>query len=135
MKILVTGGAGFIGSAVVRLAIARGYSVVNLDALTYAGCLENVASVSQHSNYAFQKADIRNRKVLDAIFSNHSPDMVILRFPSWDCLPYDRISPQSDISAMRMAISSPSMAQGPANKKKLSLSVCFICGILVMSIS
>ena len=77
MKILVTGGAGFIGSAVVRLAIARGYSVVNLDALTYAGCLENVASVSQHSNYAFQKADIRNRKVLDAIFSNHSPDMVM----------------------------------------------------------
>ena len=77
MKILVTGGAGFIGSAVVRLAIARGYSVVNLDALTYAGCLENVASVAQHSNYAFQKADIRNRKLLDAIFSNHSPDMVM----------------------------------------------------------
>ena len=44
MKLLVTGGAGFIGSAVVRLAIAQGYSVVNLDALTYAACLENVAS-------------------------------------------------------------------------------------------
>ncbi|MEF9606042.1 NAD-dependent epimerase/dehydratase family protein, partial [Paracoccus sp. PXZ] len=44
MKILVTGGAGFIGSAVVRLAIARGHAVVNLDALTYAANLENVAS-------------------------------------------------------------------------------------------
>ena len=46
MKILVTGGAGFIGSAVVRLAVARGHEVVNLDALTYAACLENVASVA-----------------------------------------------------------------------------------------
>ena len=41
MKILVTGGAGFIGSAVVRLAVSRGHEVVNLDALTYAACLEN----------------------------------------------------------------------------------------------
>ena len=46
MKLLVTGGAGFIGSAVVRLAIARGHSVVNLDALTYAACLENLTKVS-----------------------------------------------------------------------------------------
>ena len=49
MKILVTGGAGFIGSAVIRLAIARGHSVVNLDALTYAACLENVATFSKHA--------------------------------------------------------------------------------------
>ena len=42
MKILITGGAGFIGSAVVRLAIARGHSVVNLDALTYAASLTNL---------------------------------------------------------------------------------------------
>ena len=48
MKILVTGGAGFIGSAVVRLAIARGHSVVNVDALTYAACLANVADVAEH---------------------------------------------------------------------------------------
>ncbi|MFZ3585424.1 NAD-dependent epimerase/dehydratase family protein, partial [Loktanella sp. DJP18] len=46
MKILVTGGAGFIGSAVVRQAIAAGHSVVNVDALTYAACLENVACVA-----------------------------------------------------------------------------------------
>ena len=46
MKLLVTGGAGFIGSAVVRLAVGRGHEVVNLDALTYAACLENVAEVA-----------------------------------------------------------------------------------------
>ena len=54
MKILVTGGAGFIGSAVVRLAIARGHSVVNVDALTYAACLANVADVAEHPCYAFE---------------------------------------------------------------------------------
>ncbi len=48
MKLLITGGAGFIGSAVVRLAIAQGHQVVNLDALTYAACLDNVASVADH---------------------------------------------------------------------------------------
>ena len=46
MKLLVTGGAGFIGSAVVRQAVRDGQDVVNLDALTYAACLDNVASVS-----------------------------------------------------------------------------------------
>ena len=54
MKILVTGGAGFVGSAVIRLAIAQEHSVVNVDALTYAACLENVASVAKHPNYAFE---------------------------------------------------------------------------------
>lgn len=77
MKLLVTGGAGFIGSAVVRLAIARGHSVVNLDALTYAACLENVASVSENSNYAFERADIRDRAALDAVFLKHKPDAVM----------------------------------------------------------
>jgi len=47
MKLLVTGGAGFIGSAVVRQAVNAGHNVVNLDALTYAACLDNVASVSE----------------------------------------------------------------------------------------
>ena len=77
MKILVTGGAGFIGSAVVRLAIARGHHVVNVDALTYAACLENVASVADHSNYAFEQVDIRNCAALEAVFARHTPDVVM----------------------------------------------------------
>ena len=77
MKILVTGGAGFIGSAVVRLAIARGHSVVNVDALTYAACLENVASVSESSQYSFEHADIRDRSALDTIFEKYQPDAVM----------------------------------------------------------
>ena len=77
MKILVTGGTGFIGSAVVRLAIARGHSVVNVDALTYAACLANVADVAEHPCYAFEHADIRDRTSLDKIFTKHAPDAVM----------------------------------------------------------
>lgn len=77
MKLLVTGGAGFIGSAVVRLAIARGHQVVNLDALTYAACLDNVAEAAKNSNYSFEHADIRDRAALDRVFSTHRPDMVM----------------------------------------------------------
>ena len=77
MKILVTGGAGFIGSAVVRQAIAQGDEVVNLDALTYAACLENVAGVASDPKYAFEHADIRDRPVLDRIFDEHKPDAVM----------------------------------------------------------
>ncbi|MCK0171433.1 dTDP-glucose 4,6-dehydratase [Aliiroseovarius sp. S1123] len=77
MKILVTGGAGFIGSAVVRLAVARGHQVVNLDALTYAACLSNVASVADSPLYAFEQADIRDRAALDRVFSTHKPDIVM----------------------------------------------------------
>ena len=77
MKILVTGGAGFIGSAVVRLAVARGHHVVNLDALTYAACLSNVASVADSPLYAFEQADIRDRAALDRVFVTHKPDIVM----------------------------------------------------------
>ncbi|MGZ9811955.1 dTDP-glucose 4,6-dehydratase [Pseudoroseicyclus sp. H15] len=77
MKILVTGGAGFIGSAVVRRAVADGHSVVNVDALTYAACLENVASVAASPLYAFEQADIRDRAALDRIFEAHAPDAVM----------------------------------------------------------
>ena len=77
MKILVTGGAGFIGSAVIRLAMARGHAVVNLDALTYAACLDNLASVADSPLYQFEKADIRDRAALDAIFDRHAPDAVM----------------------------------------------------------
>lgn len=77
MKILVTGGAGFIGSAVVRLAVSRGHEVVNLDALTYAANLENVAGVAESPLYAFEQADIRNRTALDRVFATHRPDAVM----------------------------------------------------------
>ena len=77
MKLLVTGGAGFIGSAVVRLAVQRGHHVVNLDALTYAANLANVAPVADSPFYAFVEADIRDRAALDAAFARHQPDIVL----------------------------------------------------------
>jgi dTDP-glucose 4,6-dehydratase len=62
---------------VVRLAVARGHEVVNLDALTYAACLENVASVAGSQLYAFEQADIRDPAALDRIFALHRPDAVM----------------------------------------------------------
>jgi dTDP-glucose 4,6-dehydratase len=77
MKILITGGAGFIGSAVVRRAISDGHEVVNLDAMTYAACLDNVVSVADNPAYAFEHADIRDRTALDRIFAQHEPDAIM----------------------------------------------------------
>ena len=77
MKILITGGAGFIGSAVVRKAITDGHQVVNLDVLTYSANLENVASVAGHPAYAFEQADICDAEAVRSIFARHSPDAVM----------------------------------------------------------
>lgn len=77
MKLLVTGGAGFIGSAVVRLAVSRGHEVVNLDVLTYAACLDNVASVANAPGYVFEQVDICDRDALDRVFAAHQPDAVM----------------------------------------------------------
>lgn len=77
MKLLVTGGAGFIGSAVVRLAISRGHGVVNVDALTYAASLDNVARISESPDYAFEHVDIRDPAALDRVFETHRPDAVM----------------------------------------------------------
>lgn len=77
MKLLVTGGAGFIGSAVVRLAMARGHEVVNLDALTYAACLDNVAGVADLPGYTFVEADICDAGALTRVFDDHAPDAVM----------------------------------------------------------
>ncbi|MCE8009738.1 dTDP-glucose 4,6-dehydratase [Aestuariivita sp.] len=77
MKLIVTGGAGFIGSAVVRQAVAAGHEVVNLDKLTYAACLDNVASVAEAPNYTFVQADICDRVAMDTLFSDHAPDAIM----------------------------------------------------------
>ncbi len=78
MKILITGGAGFIGSAVVRHIIRDTQdAVINLDKLTYAGNLESLADVSSSERYAFEQVDICNRAELDRVFALHQPDAVM----------------------------------------------------------
>jgi dTDP-glucose 4,6-dehydratase len=77
MKILITGGAGFIGSAVVRRAVADGHEVVNLDALTYSASVENVEAVAKSPAYAFERADICDEAAVRAIFARHRPDAVM----------------------------------------------------------
>ncbi|MDB5475354.1 MAG: rfbB [Phenylobacterium sp.] len=77
MKILITGGAGFIGSAVVRQAVAEGHAVVNLDALTYSANLQNVAEVAASPLYAFEQADVADERAVAAIFAKHQPDAVM----------------------------------------------------------
>ncbi|WAJ69383.1 dTDP-glucose 4,6-dehydratase [Catenovulum adriaticum] len=78
MKILVTGGAGFIGSAVVRHIINNtNHSVVNLDKLTYAGNLESLASVSTNERYAFEQVDICDATELKRVFEQHKPNIIM----------------------------------------------------------
>ncbi|MCU8505529.1 dTDP-glucose 4,6-dehydratase [Vibrio vulnificus] len=78
MKILVTGGAGFIGSAVIRHIINHTQdSAVNLDKLTYAGNLESLSDVAENSRYVFEQVDICDRAELDRVFAQHKPDAVM----------------------------------------------------------
>lgn len=78
MKILVTGGAGFIGSAVVRHLINdTNHSVLNLDKLTYAGNLESLDSVSTSDRYQFSQTDICDRAALDLVFADFKPDIIM----------------------------------------------------------
>ena len=79
MKIVVTGGAGFIGSAFVRLALAGpgDIRIANVDALTYAGNLENLAAVSSDPRYSFHKADIADPAAIEAVFAEVQPDAVV----------------------------------------------------------
>lgn len=78
-KILITGGAGFIGSHVVRQFVEHypDYQIVNLDALTYAGNLENLKDIERLPNYLFVKADIRDGQAMMELFSEHLFDGVI----------------------------------------------------------
>jgi dTDP-glucose 4,6-dehydratase len=79
MKLLVTGGAGFIGSCFVRMALLENWAeqVINLDKLTYAGNLENLEAVISHPGYSFVQADICDCDVVDGVFARESPDAVI----------------------------------------------------------
>ncbi|WP_213524323.1 dTDP-glucose 4,6-dehydratase [Nonlabens sp.] len=79
MKICITGGAGFIGSHVVRSFVNNypNYKVFNLDALTYAGNLENLHDIEKEPNYTFLKADIRNQEEISSLFKVHQFDGVI----------------------------------------------------------
>ena len=78
LKVIVTGGAGFIGSAVIRQYIKdTNHEVVNLDALTYAGNLESLKDVNDSSRYIFEHVDIRNTEALQRVFDEHKPDTVM----------------------------------------------------------
>ncbi len=79
MKILVTGGAGFIGSAFVRLALQENWAtrLVNLDKLTYAGNLENLAEIEGDARYRFVHGDICDETLLEGLFADEQPDSVV----------------------------------------------------------
>ena len=77
-KILVTGGAGFIGSNFVRMMLAEtDHQIVNLDLLTYAGNLENLSDVEGHANYTFVRGDIVDPKAMTEVFAQHQPEVVV----------------------------------------------------------
>ena len=78
MKILVTGGSGFIGSNLVRLLVEeKGESVINLDKLTYAGNSESLADLEGNPNYCFEQVDLCDAAALSAVFAKHQPDCVM----------------------------------------------------------
>ena len=77
MRLIVTGGAGFIGSAVVRRAITAGHIVHNVDKLTYAANLANLADVDGHENYHFHRHDICDQAAMAKIFDAAKPDAIM----------------------------------------------------------
>ncbi len=77
MKILVTGGAGFIGSAVVRQAVRAGHEVINVDALTYAACLENLREIGNNLGYCFENENICDRAAMDRVLADHQPEAIL----------------------------------------------------------
>ena len=77
MRALITGGTGFIGSALVRRLVAEGWEVVNLDALTYAAAPASLADIAEAPNYTFVQADIRDADAVSAAFERFDPDVVM----------------------------------------------------------
>lgn len=77
MKLLVTGGAGFIGSAVVRDAVARGHEVINVDCLTYASNLASLNGLSDPSKHILEKVNICDSEAIRDVFKRHQPDKVM----------------------------------------------------------
>lgn len=77
MKLMVTGGAGFIGSAVIRQALEQNHDVLNVDALTYASCLDNLKDVIDNKRYQFSQIDIRAQKELENIVFSFQPDAIM----------------------------------------------------------
>ncbi len=78
MKLIVTGGAGFIGSAVIRLLLnTTDNTIINVDKLTYAGNLDSLDSVAQHPNYHFEQVDIIDSDAMSAVFQRYQPDAIM----------------------------------------------------------
>ncbi len=77
MKVLVTGGSGFIGSAVIRNAVERGWDVVNVDKLTYAATVGSTASVSDSDHYVLEQVDICDAAAVESVFERHRPTAVM----------------------------------------------------------
>jgi len=77
LKILITGGCGFIGSSVVRRALGEGFAVVNVDAITYAGDPDNIGDAQDSPRYAFEYADVCDGEAMAMIFQRHQPDAVL----------------------------------------------------------
>ena len=77
MKVLVTGGAGFIGSAVCRHLVAEGDAVVNVDVMAYAATRGSTAALEGHAGYSFEQADITDAAAMTRVFAAHDPDAVL----------------------------------------------------------
>lgn len=79
MNVLITGGAGFIGSNFVKYMLKEHteYNIINLDALTYAGNLENLKNIGDNEKYTFIKADIRDKKKIEEVFKEYDINAVV----------------------------------------------------------
>ena len=77
MKIVVTGGAGFIGSAVIKLALKKNCKVLNIDSLSYAGNMNNLKNISNHKNYKFKKINILNYKKINEAIKDFKPNYLM----------------------------------------------------------